>query len=666
MSDTKNRIDILRDKIRAYDAAYYGRGESPVSDKEYDDLYHELEKLEQEYPQFDTPESPTKRVGNDLTKDFQKIRHAVPMMSIDNTYSAEEVGAWVERCEKLLPGKALSFVGELKIDGLAVALIYEKGKLVRGVTRGDGTVGDDVTQNIRTIRSIPLVVDSPESFEVRGEVYMTFKDFRRLNDQMIENGQKPMQNPRNTTSGTLKLLDPREVESRKLSFAAYFFLAEALRGSHLANLDHMKRLGFPTVEHSSRLSSLDELLRFCDMWQEKRHSLDFPADGIVIKVDDIRNQDTLGSTGKSPRWVIAYKYKPETAITKVLGIDAHVGRTGVITPVARLEPVLLAGTTIRNATLHNYEEVKRLDIRIADFVEIEKGGEIIPKVITVVRDRRPSMSAPFEPPLHCPSCGSVLGKLKEEVALRCVNASCLAQASASLSHFVSRSAMNIEGIGPALIDQLIGAGLVKNAADLFALTHEQLAGLQRMGDKSATNIIIALDRAKSNPLDKLIHGLGIRMVGVQTARVLAREVIDIEELFDKPSTNLESIPSVGPVVAESIRMYFDRSENRLLVNRLRSLGVNCRGIPRSTGAAPLAGKTFVLTGTLAAYSREEAKALIEAYGGTVSASVSKKTHYVVAGEDPGSKLDKAISLGIAILNEHKFQSLIKEANGKRL
>ncbi len=666
MSDIKKHIEDLRNKIRSCDTAYYGRGESLISDREYDDLYHELERLELQFPEFDAPDSPTKRVGNDLTKDFPKVSHAVPMMSIDNTYSAEEVRAWVERCEKLLPGKSLSFVGELKIDGVAVTLIYEKGCLVRGVTRGDGTVGDEVTQNVRTIRSVPLVVDSGDSFEIRGEVYMTFKDFRRLNDQMIENGQKPMQNPRNTTSGTLKLLDPKEVGARRLSFAAYYVLGDTQRESHLANLEFLKNLGFPTVEHSVRLESVEDILRFCDAWEEKRHSLAFPADGIVVKIDDIRDQKALGSTGKSPRWVIAYKYKPETAITGVVAIDAQVGRTGVITPVARLEPVLLAGTTIRNATLHNYEEVKRLDIRINDSVEIEKGGEIIPKVIRVVKERRPASSTPFEPPLQCPSCGAALGKLKEEVALRCVNTSCLAQASASLSHFVSRSAMNIDGVGPALIDQLIASGLVKNAADLFELTREELAGLDRMGEKSAANIVAAIDRAKADPLDKLIAGLGIRMVGAQTARVLAREVADIEELFEKPATDLELIASIGPLVAESIRMYFDREENRRLIRRLKSLGVNCLGIPRAALPSPLSGKTFVLTGTLAALRREEAKALIEARGGTVSASVSKKTHYVVAGEDPGSKLEKAIALGIAVLDEKAFESLIKEADGNRL
>jgi DNA ligase (NAD+) len=662
MPDIQGHIEALRNKIRLFDAAYYGRGESLVSDKEYDDLYHELEKLEQEYPQFETPDSPTKRVGNDVAENFAKVKHTAPMMSIENTYAKEEVRAWIDRLQGQLPGEKLHFVGELKIDGVAATLRYDKGLFMQGITRGDGAIGDDVTANIRTIRSIPLSIEDDGFFEVRGEVYMTFEHFRALNDEIVENGGKPMQNPRNTTSGTLKLLDPKLVASRRLDFAAHFLMSMSHSESHLKNSEFLTRLGFSVVTHSPLLGSIDDIFAFCDEWEQKRHTLHFPVDGVVIKVDGIDQQRRLGATAKSPRWVIAYKYKPETAITRVIAIDAQVGRTGVITPVARLEPVLLAGTTIRNATLHNYDEVQRLGIRIGDFVEIEKGGEIIPKVNCIVKEHRTSSSVPFEPPDTCPSCGSALVKLKEEVALRCVNTSCLAQVSASLSHFVSRSAMNIEGIGPALIEQLIGSGLVKNPADLFTLTKEQLAGLERMGDKSAANIVNAVMRAKNNPLDKLIHGLGIRMVGAQTARVLARGIAAIEELFDKQASDLESMPSIGPLVAESIRMYFDRPENRRLVERLRSLGVNCQGLTLPKTATPMSGKTFVLTGTLGRLSREEAKRLIEQYGGTVASSVSKKTHYVVAGESPGSKLEKAMSLGIAILDEKSFESLLEECN----
>ena len=664
MPDIKGQIEALRSKIRHFDAAYYGRGESLVSDKEYDDLYHELEK--QKYPQFETSDSPTKRIGSDVAENFIKVKHTAPMMSIENTYAKKEVLAWIDRLQGQLPGEELHFVGELKIDGVAATLRYDKGLFMQGITRGDGAIGDDVTANIRTIRSIPLSVNDDGVFEVRGEVYMTFEHFRALNDGIVENGGNPMQNPRNTTSGTLKLLDPKIVASRHLDFAAHFLMSVSHSESHLKNSEFLTTLGFPVVPHSPLLGSIEDIIAFCDNWEQKRHTLPFPVDGVVIKVDGIDQQRRLGATAKSPRWVIAYKYKPETAITRVIAIDAQVGRTGVITPVARLEPVLLAGTTIRNATLHNYDEVQRLGIRIGDFVEIEKGGEIIPKVNGIVKERRGPSSVPFEAPDRCPSCGSALAKLREEVALRCVNTSCLAQVSASLSHFVSRSAMNIEGVGPALIEQLIGSGLVKDPADLFMLTKEQLAGLERMGDKSAVNIAHALARAKNNPLDKLIHGLGIRMVGAQTARVLARGIAAIEELFDKQAADLESMPSIGPQVAESIRMYFDRPENRHLVERLRSLGVNCQGSTLPETETAISGKTFVLTGTLSRFSREEATRLIEACGGVVTASVGKKTHYVVTGDNPGSKLEKARSLGIAILDEKSFESLLEECNGNRL
>ena len=666
MSDANNRIEELRKKIRLYDAAYYGRSESLISDKEYDDLYAELVGLERKHSELVASDSPTQRIAGDSTEEFAKVQHTSPMMSIENTYAKEDVRAWIDRIQGLLPEEKLHFVGELKVDGVAVTLQYDKGVFIKGITRGDGVVGDDVTANIRTIRSIPLTIDEKDPFEVRGEAYMTFERFRALNESIVESGGKPMQNPRNTTAGTLKLLDPKQVASRRLDFAAYALLSDRHAESHLKNDEFLKTLGFPIVIHSRLLASIDDIIAFCDSWEQRRHTLAFPVDGVVIKVDHIDQQRRLGATAKSPRWVIAFKYKPDTAITKVIAIEAQVGRTGVITPVARLEPVLLAGTTIRNATLHNYDEVKRLDIRIDDFVEIEKGGEIIPKVTAVVKERRRPTSVPFEPPPTCPSCGSALGKLKEEVALRCVNASCPAQIAASLFHFVSRSAMNIEGIGPALIEQLIASGLVKNAVDLFTLTQEQLAGLERMGAKSAANIMNAIARAKAAALDRLIHGLGIRMVGAQTARILAREVSDIEDLFDKPAADLESIPSIGPLVAESIRMYFDRAENRDLVRRLKSLGVNCRGMSREEPQTSISGKTFVLTGTLDRHSREEAKRLIESCGGAVAASVSKKTHYLVAGVNPGSKLEKSKSLGITVLDEEAFEILIKECNGNSL
>lgn len=662
MSDVGLHIEALRKKIRRYDAAYYGSGESLVSDKEYDELYARLVLLEKERPDLVTSDSPTQRVASDLTREFVKVKHRAAMMSIENTYAEADCLEWAARMQRLLPDEKISFVGELKVDGVAASLSYDKGVFMRGVTRGDGVFGDDVTANIRTIRSVPLFVDYKGPFEVRGEVYLTFKQFQKINDVMLENGQMPMQNPRNTTAGALKLLDPKLVALRRLSFAAHFLLSDRDSESHMHNLEFLERLGFPVVVHSDILRSSDDVLVFCRHWDQKRHTLAYPVDGVVIKVDSLKQHGRLGATAKCPRWVIAYKYRPETVQTTVTAIDAQVGRTGVITPVARLEPVLLAGTTIRNATLHNYDEVKRLDIRVGDVVEIEKGGEVIPKVVRVVVDKRLSSSRAFAPPHACPSCGSELGKLKEEVAIRCVSAVCPAQTFAALTHFVSRPAMNIEGLGPALIGQLIAAGLVKNAADLFALTYEQLIGLERMGDRSVRNLLGAIDAAKKNTLDKLLNAIGIRMVGAQTARALAMEVNTIEDLFSMPGAQLEAIPSIGPLVAESIRMYFDREGNRELIKRLREHGVNCCGMTRPKTVSAVSGKTFVLTGSLTGFSREEAQAAIEAKGGNVSSSVSKKIDYVVAGDAPGSKLEKARALGVAIITEDFFLKLLDESS----
>lgn len=658
MKTVFERITELRDLLNRYDSAYYGRGESLVSDQEYDSLYRELVKLETDYPQFKATDSPTQRVGSDLTKEFPKVTHSVPMMSIDNTYSENEVREWVEKIQRSLPGETLSFVGELKVDGLAVSLIYDNGKFIRGVTRGNGSIGDEVTTNTRTIRSIPLSIDYSLPLEVRGEIYMTFKSFSSLNERIIESGQKPMQNPRNTTAGTLKLQDSKEVAQRNLSFAAYSLLSNNHQNSHSSNLDFLSEKGFPAVIHSNRLQTVEQLIDFINEWENKRHQLPFPVDGVVIKVDNFSHQKELGTTAKSPRWVIAYKYQPEKAVTQVIKIDENVGRTGVVTPIARLEPVFLAGTTIKNATLHNYDEITRLQIRVGDYVEIEKGGEIIPKVVKVIFEKRPSDSKEFEPPKHCPSCGSLLGRLENEVALRCFNNSCPAQLQAALEHFVSRSAMDIRHVGPALITNLLEAGLIHNVADLYSLTLEKLTTLARMGDKSAHNIFQSIEKSKDNTVDKLIHGLGIRMIGAQSAKILANHINDITDLFDITLENLTKIETIGPTMAQSIRMYFDRVENQQLIYKLKELGLNTSGIPQTSEKGPLSGKTFVLTGTLTSYSRDEATEIIESLGGKVSSSVSKKTDYVLSGEDAGSKLEKAHKLGVSVIDENTFKEMI--------
>lgn len=660
MKTLQDRIEELRTLIRTYDAAYYGRGESLITDQQYDSLYRELVDLENAYPQLKSADSPTQRVGSDLVKEFPKVAHHIPMMSIDNTYSEAELREWVERITRSLPNEKLCFVGELKVDGVAISLIYENKRLIRGATRGNGTIGDEITANVRTIRGIPLSVDFELPFEVRGEVYMTYDAFSALNQSIIDSGHKPMQNPRNTTAGTLKLQDSKEVARRNLSFAAYSLISDTYKTNHHSNLEFLSEKGFPTVIHSSVLHSIDQLIEFCHHWEKKRHELPFPVDGVVIKVDSYSHQQDLGTTAKSPRWVIAFKYQPEKAITQVEKIDENVGRTGVVTPIARLTPVFLAGTTIRNATLHNYHEIKRLGLQTLDYVEIEKGGEIIPKVVKVLPEKRPAESKPFSPPTHCPSCGSVLGRLEGEVALRCFNSSCPAQVQAALEHFVSRNAMDIRHIGPALIQNLLEHGLIKSVSDLYTLTPEKLMTLARIGEKTAHNVCDSIDKSKHNSLDKLIHGLGIRMIGAQAAKIIASKINDISDLFNMSIEELSRIETIGPTMAQSIRLYFDREENQHLIDQLKSVEVNTKGIKKTLTEGPLSGKTFVLTGTLNSFTREEASEKIESLGGKVSSSVSKKTDYVVAGEEAGSKLAKAENLGVKVIDESAFLELLKD------
>ncbi len=662
MKSPQDRITELYSLIRKYDTAYYGRGESLIPDKEYDELYHELVELETNLSNLVEPDSPTRRIGDDLTREFTKVEHSTPMMSIDNTYSEEELLEWIKRTGKNIGTDDITFIGELKIDGIACAIRYVNGKLVQAVTRGNGTIGDDITNNVRTIRSLPLVVDFPGSFEVRGEIYMTFENFQRLNESLTENGQQPMQNPRNTTAGTVKSLDPREVAKRRLSFATHFLLSESHIQSHSDNLTFLAQQGFPTVIHSEPLTSAEKVIHFCNEWNEKRNDLSYPVDGVVIKVNNLEQQSDLGATAKSPRWIIAYKYQPETAETEVFSIDAQVGRTGVITPVARLQPVLLSGSTIRNATLHNYDEIARLDIQVGDIVEIEKSGEIIPKVIRVVsRDKRTTDTS-FTPPDTCPSCRSSLIRIEGEVALRCINTSCPAQIFASLNHFVSREAMNIEGLGPAIIEQLITTNLVSTPADLFTLSTDALKELERMGTKSAENAVTAINNAKKNPLHRLIHGLGIRMIGAQSAKILAAAVDDIKDLAAMTVEQLTALDTIGPNMAASVTLYFQQEKNRELVNRLRAAGVNCSGDKdqESEAPRPLTGKTYVLTGSLEEFTRDQAQEYIEKLGGKVSSSVSKKTAAVIAGKEPGSKFNKAQQLGIDIIDEAAFLKMLRD------
>ncbi len=649
------RINELRRLIDHYDRAYYGRGESLISDREYDRLYRELEQLESKYPDQIRSDSPTQRIGSDLTREFPKVTHDVPMMSIGNTYSQQEVEEWIARVQRLLSVKDLEFVAELKIDGVATAIRYRDGHLHQAVTRGNGELGEDITPNIRTIKSVPLHVEIQEPFEVRGEVYMTFERFRKMNELLRRRGARTMQNPRNTTAGTLKLQDPAEVARRGLDFSSYYLRASFLQKSHSTNMEFASQMGFPTVEHSPVLSSAQEIFDYLHRWQHIRHSLPYPIDGIVIKINRFEQQARLGSTAKSPRWAIAYKYEVEYAVSTVEAVDAQVGRTGVITPVARLSPVQLGGTTVKNATLHNYEEIERLDVRVGDRVRVEKGGEIIPKIVSVYYQHRPSTASKFEPPSSCPSCGSRLARIEEEVALRCLNASCPAKIFGALKHFVSRDAMDVGALGPKMLRQLIDRGMVKSPADLYALSEDALAQLERSGEKLAKKIVESLEVSKTRPLGRVIYALGIPMVGTQTAKLLAARIGDIRHLYSIQEQQLEEIETIGPHVAHSIRLFFSRDENRRFVERLRELGVRMQSAEKKQNSGSLQGMRIVLTGTLAGYTREEATRILEEKGAQVTSSVSSRTDFVIAGSDPGSKLEEARSKAVAVIGEEDFK-----------
>ncbi|MGM0443922.1 MAG: NAD-dependent DNA ligase LigA [Fibrobacterota bacterium] len=648
---SRERLKELYKRIAEYDRAYYVYGESKISDREYDALYKEMEELEKAYPDAVRPDSPTRRVGSDLSGGFEKYEHRTPMLSISNTYSPDELRAALT---KLVEQKDARFTAELKMDGIACALHYEEGRFIRAVTRGNGRTGDVITANAKTIRSIPMEIDYRGSLEVRGEILMSFKAFERLNAQRREAGEPPLQNPRNTTAGTIKQISPRKTARRGLHFFAYSLLSDdpAHGQAHSGNLAALTELGFSAVEHSDVLPRVEEVLAFCRTWEERRLSYAFPVDGMVIKVDQIPLYEDLGSTAKSPRWVIAYKFEPEQAETEILRIDAQVGRTGVITPVARLAPVSLAGTTVRNATLHNYEEIARLGVNIGDTVCVEKSGEIIPKIMKVVTRRS---DAPFAPPTTCPECGSRAEKPTGEVALRCPNPQCPAQIFAALSHFVSLNAMNIAGMGPAIIRELLAKDLIATPADIYTLTYEDLIPLERMGEKSVNNLLAAIDASRSAGLARVLNALGIPHVGLQTARILADHFGSIDALMTAQPDDLESLESIGPELAESISSFFQRDAVRNLIEQLRTADVTLSEEQNTpAGDRPLKGKRFVLTGSLSTMTRREAKNRLESLGASVTSSISTKTDGLICGENPGSKRQKADDAGVPIYGEDFF------------
>jgi len=667
--DLRKKLESLREKIRHHEYLYYVLDHPEISDAEFDRLMQQLKDLEAEHPGLITGDSPTQRVGGKPREGFVKVPHSSPMLSLDNTYSEEELRAWERRVHELSGRKEIDYVCELKLDGMSLALIYEDGKLVRGITRGDGSVGEDVTLNVRTVRSVPLSIAKerlkragiPEDFEVRGELLMPTAAFKKVNEARESKGLATFANPRNFTAGTVRQLDANITAERRMDFFPYILLENGRTyfDRHWKTLDALLAAGFKVNPNRRLLHAMEEVWVFIQEWEGKRESLPYEIDGIVIKVDRTALQDELGFTGKAPRWAIAYKYAARAGITKLEDIRVQVGRTGKLTPVAMLAPVLIGGTTVRNATLHNMDEIERLGVKIGDWVQVERGGDVIPKVTKVIDDEqhpRPRDLKEFEMPDKCPVCGTRVVRTEGEVDCRCVNANCPAKLRETILHFASRGVMNIDGMGDALVTQLTERGLVNNVADIYKLTKDVLLSLERMGDKSAQNILDEIEHSKQLPLERVIYGLGIRMVGERTAQFLAEHFGSMEELESASVEELQAVNEVGPRIAESIVEFFGIAANRKLVERLREAGLTLTGHKKQRGTK-LAGKTFVLTGTLAHFTRDEAKKMIEDAGGKVTGSVSKKTDYLVAGTDAGSKLDKAKELGVKVVDENEMEKL---------
>ena len=673
MTDSvEKRIQKLREEIEKYDYYYYVLAQPLISDEEYDKLYKELEKLEAENPHLITPDSPTQRVGKDLTKEFKPVNHLVPMLSLANTYDEQDVYDFDRRVHEGLPAnEKVEYVVEYKIDGASVSLRYIDGKLFTAATRGDGTVGEEITNNVKTIKAVPLKIKKPagtkyklNDFEARGEIYMNISDFEALNREREKNGEKLFANPRNSAAGTLKLQNPQIVASRKLNIFLYSLISlEDEFQSQSENLELLKQMGFRVNPDYRVCKNIEEVLQVCKEFEEKRDTLEYEIDGAVIKVNSIRQQNILGSIAKSPRWAVAYKFKAKQAFTYVRDIVWQVGRTGAVTPVAELEPVRLAGSTISRATLHNYDEIKRKDIRVGDKVVIEKGGDVIPKVVAVITEERKSSSKPTKPPERCPVCKSKLYKPEDEVALYCENPECPAQIKARLIHFASRGAMDIEGLGEALVDLFVEKGFLKTFSDIYELKNhrDELIQIERLGEKSVDNLLNAIEKSKSQPFEKVLFALGIRYVGAGVAQKLAEHFGSIDALINASEEEILSVYEIGPSISRSVKQFFSDKHNLELIEKLKKAGLNFSSEQKKPVKDNFfKDKTFVLTGTLSSFSRDEAAARIKRLGGKVASSVSKNTDYVIAGEKAGSKLDKAKSLGVNILNEEEFLKLLEE------
>ena len=657
----RDRAKRLAQEIDRHNRLYFVEAKPEISDAGFDALLKELEALEAEYPELRTPDSPTQRVGGEPIKGFETVRHAVPMLSIDNTYSAEELRAFDERVRKGLNGESPRYVIEAKIDGVAVSLRYEEGVLVRGATRGDGYAGDDITANLRTVRTLPLRLTGrpPALLEVRGEVFMHTSELERINKEREKAGDPPYANPRNTTAGTLKQLDPKNVARRRLDLFVYDIAP--LEGTeitaHHETLARLKKMGFPVNPDAVECADIEEVLRSCEEWETRRRELDYEIDGMVIKVDSAEQRERLGATSKAPRWVIAFKFPAEVAQTKLLDITVQVGKSGTLTPVAELEPVSLAGTTVRRASLYNFEDLARKDLRIGDTVEVQKAGEIIPQVLRAVPGKRRKGAKRFPIPKRCPVCKTEVHKDPDGAFLRCLNFACPAQVKERLEYFASRGAMDIEGLGPAIVELLVDDGLVANPADVYDLKVESLTKFKKSGGKWAENLIEGIRKSKERPLHRMLNGLGIRHVGSRTAEVLAGHFKSLETLMAASPEELEAVPEVGEIVARSIYDFFDTQENQRLVERLKDHGLTLAVTETAAGPRSLEGKTIVVTGTLSNYSRDTINERIRELGGRASSSLSSKTDYLLAGENAGSKLTKARQLGIAIIDEDEFEKL---------
>jgi len=667
-TEFERKIQKLRDEIRRHEHLYHVLDSPEITDADFDLLMQELKQLEAAHPELITPDSPSQRVGGKPREGFGKVAHSRPMLSLDNAFSEDELRNWDRRVRDLAGAAKIEYVCELKLDGMSLALTYLKGALARGVTRGDGSVGEDVTSNVRTMRTVPLSVSAaalkkagvPEDFEVRGEVIMPLAAFERMNEDRQAQGLAKFANPRNAAAGTIRVLEPNIVAQRRLDFFSYFLLVNShpFPEHHSDSLNSLETLGFKVNSHHVLAHDLEEVLKFIAEGEQMRDKLPYEIDGVVIKVNSTRLQDRLGFTGKAPRWAIAYKYTARSGTTQVEGIHVQVGRTGKLTPVAALKPVSIGGTTVSRATLHNQDEIERLGVRIGDWVMVERGGDVIPKVVKVIEDEHhPRGHQKFQMPERCPVCGGHVVRVEGEADHRCVNANCPAKLRESILHFAARSVMNIEGMGEVMVNQLADGKLVSDIADIYELTKAKLLTLERVGDKSAENLLREIADSRKLPLERVIYGLGIRFVGERTAEFLSEHFGSMDALMNASQEELQDVNEVGPRIAASIHEFFAEPRNRKLVDRLRKY-LTFTGKKRERGTA-LAGKVFVITGTLANYSRDAAKKLVEDAGGKVSGSVSKKTDYVVAGDEPGSKLDKARELGVPVIDEKEMEKLAK-------